>query len=127
LKIEITKTHVVAVVIVIVLASALGLFLFYRSGNNIDLKLDALARELAIAKADKACKENNVPNEKCKEIKDNVNANSDTSRLELIGNLNKACKDFNYSDEQCREYKETFVKKVRDEIDATKPFSELDS
>lgn len=91
----------------------------------IDDKLDKLMQELAIAQADKACVEDSMTDEKCKEIKAKLVSDSDMERLEFIGNLNKKCRDFNYTDEQCRKYKETFVKKFRVDIDAEIPFSDL--
>lgn len=126
MKIELTKTHFIIVAFALLFIVATGIFLYYRTDSSVDKRLNDLAREMSFAKADKVCQENDFPDDKCKEVKDKSMSDYNRLRLEFIAGINKECRDKYFTDNQCEEFKETYIKKLKEEIAATVPFSELD-
>lgn len=126
MKLKISKFHTVIVAISFLFIIAFSFSLYYWLGNSVDKRLENLARELSIAQINKNCKENARTDEECQALKDKIMSNTDANRLEYIAGINKECKDKNFTESQCEQYKEIKVKELREAINATSPFSELD-
>lgn len=94
--------------------------------NAIDKKIEGVSRSLTIATAEKVCKEQNISDKACQELKDGMIADTNAQRADFITKLNKECKDKVYSDKECSESKEKVIAELREGIDRAVPFSELE-